>query len=332
MLDIRRDPIVGAWVLVRDLVDVSPTYPPVQTGESTHCRYCQGHEGRLAPAIHTVTDEAGNWRVRVVPHPQPRLVDTLDYKLEGVGFYDTVSGTGSHEVIVESPEHGVELSQMPLAHVEQVIEVYRQRLHALRENDYVRYALLFKKYLPRPQESTSGHSIAEILAIPATPLRIKHELDTAKQFFAFKERCQFCDIIDQEMQFRERVVDENGSMIAICPFASRFPFEVWILPKEHQHDFTLLTAAQIRDLAVLLQGILRLFQHVLNSPPYTYVLHTSPNLIPHRGYWKTLSDDYHWRLEITPKLFDDVGFEYSTGFYINHTPPEVAAQALRNYI
>lgn len=330
MLDIRRDPIVGAWVLVRDLVDVTPSYQPLEDNPSATCIYCAGNERRTPVAIYEIKDQADDqWRVRVVPHQNPRLQIEVDYKLEGVGFYDTVSRTGAHEMIIETPEHGIHICQLPLEQIVWIIRTYQMRLEDLRKDKRIRYVLLFKRREYRLSDPTSGHCISQILGIPAMPLRIKTELETARRFFSYKERCLFCDIIDQELHNRARFVAENESMIAFCPFAARFPFEVWIMPKEHQHDFCLMDSTQIYDLSVMIKKILGTLKTVLNNPPYDYILHTSPNPIPHRGYWRTLYEDYHWRIEIIPRLFNDLGFEYSTGFYINNTSPEAAAEALR---
>ena len=152
--------------------------------------------------------------------------------------------------------------------------------------------------------------------------RVREEVDNAKEYYNFKERCIFCDIIRQEAEDGVRTIAENQSFIALAPYAPRFPFEMWIVPKVHQSAFEESQKHEFEQLAVILKDMLARLDRVLDLPAYNYIIHSSP--IPEAS-----NDYYHWHIEIMPKLTKVAGFEWGTGFYINPTPPEESAKFLR---
>jgi UDPglucose--hexose-1-phosphate uridylyltransferase len=148
------------------------------------------------------------------------------------------------------------------------------------------------------------------------------EMAGAREYYRYKERCIFCDIVRQEFQHGERVVLENGEFIAIAPFASFSPFEVWILPKRHGSFFEESQVHEIQSLSWIFQEALKRLEKALNFPPYNFTLHTTP-------FNERTLEYYHWHFEIIPKLTKFAGFEWGSGFFINPTPPEEAAKYLR---
>jgi UDPglucose--hexose-1-phosphate uridylyltransferase len=158
--------------------------------------------------------------------------------------------------------------------------------------------------------------------MPIIPKRVIEEIEGARKYYDFKERCVFCDIVAQEINDDVRVVSSNESFLAIEPFAARFPFETWILPKTHEPAFEEIGRNEIMHLARLLKEILSKINAALNNPPYNFILHTLPLQGDNRNW-------YHWHLEIMPKLTKVAGFEWGSGFYINPTAPEEAARYLR---
>ena len=152
--------------------------------------------------------------------------------------------------------------------------------------------------------------------------RVMEELDGAHRYYEYKERCIFCDIVKQEISENVRIVVQNDFFISIEPFAPRFPFETWILPKEHISSFEDTPGDKIASLAQILEESLKRLSKALNSPPYNYLIHTKP--IDPGG-----SKEYHWHIEIMPRLTRVAGFEWGTGFFINPTTPEDAATYLK---
>jgi UDPglucose--hexose-1-phosphate uridylyltransferase len=144
----------------------------------------------------------------------------------------------------------------------------------------------------------------------------------ALKYYEFRDRCVYCDIVEQEMQMGDRVIFETEHILAIAPFASRSPFETWLIPKVHAPSFEASTAVVYRELAQTLKIVLCKLKKALDNPPYNFMLHTSP-------FGEADLPHYHWHVEILPALTNVAGFEWGSGFYINPTPPERAAQFLR---
>ena len=207
-----------------------------------------------------------------------------------------------------------------------------RRLSDLEKDERFKHVLWFKNYGAVAGAGRIPHTRSQLIATPVIPKRVKEELAGSKRYYEDKERCFQCDLISQERDMRERIVIESTHMIALCPFASRFPFELEIFPKRHQCDFSSMSAEEIADLAAVMKLTLARLKIVLDDPPYNFVLHTAPfrRTRGKPGYWKTLEEDYHWHIELIPRLTRVAGFEWGSGFYINPTPPEEAARYLRD--
>ena len=159
------------------------------------------------------------------------------------------------------------------------------------------------------------------------------ELRNARDHFHVKERCLYCDVIAQEIENGSRIVALNEHFVAFCPYASRGPFEVHIFPRRHMHDYRRADRELLRHLAVTLKDILSRLSIALDDPPYNLLINTAPNAesgFNRVGYWQTIEFDFHWHIEIFPRLTRIAGFEWGTGFFINPTAPEAAAEFLRN--
>jgi len=232
-----------------------------------------------------------------------------------------MNGVGAHEVIIETPNHRESLATLPEAAVVDVLWAYRERLADLKKDPRLRYVLIFKNHGEAAGASLE-HPHSQLIATPIVPIMVQEELDGAERYFRYKERCVFCDIIHQERQQGARIISDHDGFLALAPFAPRFPFETWVLPSRHQAAFEEIQQPEMASLARLLGSILRRMNQVLLDPPYNFMLHTAPLQQEHL-------DHYHWHLELIPKLTKVAGFEWGSGFFINPTPPEEAAQFLR---
>jgi UDPglucose--hexose-1-phosphate uridylyltransferase len=233
-------------------------------------------------------------------------------------------------VIVETPKPDLELADLDVDHIALVLEAYRARLLDLRRDLRLRYVLIFKNK-GREAGASVDHAHSQLIATPIIPTAVVDELNSCREHYRRRERCLFCDVIRQEKRLAERVCLETERYIAIAPFAASSPFETWILPKEHRHDFALSTDAELRALATMLREFLRRVRVLLDDPPYNLVLHTIPNPHPRPGrpdFWTTIEHDYHWHLEFAPRTNRLAGFEWGSGYSINPTPPEDAARLL----
>jgi UDPglucose--hexose-1-phosphate uridylyltransferase len=328
MPELRKDPIHGMWVIISTERSRRPSdfAPEERRPIGGFCPLCEGNEDRTPPEIIAFRDNgtppnSPGWTLRVVSNKFPALRIEGALAREGDGVYDKMNGIGAHEVVIETPQHSETLATLPLKGVENVLWAYRERMIDLRRDQRLRYVLVFKNHGIAAGASLE-HSHSQIIALPIVPKRVSEEIEGSKNYFRYKDRCVFCDIIRQELQQRRRVVNENKSFVSIAPFASRSPFETWILPKIHHASFEHMESFQYEQAAQILSDTLQRINQVLEHPPYNYVIHTS-------SFPEMDNEYYHWHIEIMPKLTKVAGFEWGTGFYINPTPPEEAAEYMR---
>lgn len=328
MPELRKDPIHGRWVIISTERGRRPSDFVLEERRliGGFCPLCEGNEDRTPPEVLAFRDNGTSpnspgWTLRVVPNKFPALRIEGELNREGDGIYDKMNGIGAHEVVIETPQHHETLATLPLKAVENVLWAYRERIIDLRRDQRLRYILVFKNYGVAAGASLE-HSHSQIIALPIVPRRVSEEIEGAKNYFQYKDRCVFCDIIRQELQQRSRIIKENKSFLSIAPFASRFPFETWILPKTHHPSFEQMESLQYEQAAQILSDTLQRISQVLDDPPYNYIIHTS-------SFPEVDQDYYHWHFEIMPKLTKVAGFEWGTGFYINPTPPEEAAEYMR---
>lgn len=341
MSELRKDPVLDRWVIIAAERGRRPSdfASPEPEETSSTCPLCEGQEEMTPPEILAVRPDGSapntpGWQVRVVPNKFPALTIEGELDRRGMGINDMMRGVGAHEVIIESPQHGWRMSDGPPEAIATVLGVYRQRLLDLYNDPRFRYVVIFRNYGERAGASLR-HPHSQLIAVPVTPKRIKDKLVASRDYYRAKERCLFCDIVNQEVALGDRVAASNEHFVALCPFASRFPFELAIFPRSHEHDFALLNDAQLQSLARIMHLCLRHLRSALGEPHYNYVINTAPNAIPRPGrpdYWSTLALDYHWHLEVIPRVTHMAGFEWGTGFYINPVAPEDAAQFLRHSI
>ena len=339
MPQLRKDPIIGRWVIIateraKRPGDFAVTKDTEEIAKG-QCPFCEGHEAKTPSEICSIRkpgSEANKpgWEVRVVPSIAPLLKIEGELDRHGLGIYDAMNGVGAHEVIVETPQHIANTAELPAEQVANVLNTQIARIKDLSNDSRFKYVLVFKNYGSAAGGSKINHARSQIIATPVNPKRVKEELVGARKYFEFKERCIFCDIIKQELKDGLRVVAEVDGFVILSPFAARFPFELCILPKKHSCDFHKLEKDEVSKLAAALKIALCKISKALNDPPYNFVIHTAPSRnVQKPGYWRTIDYDYHWHIEIIPRLTHVAGFEWGTGFYINPTPPEDAAAHLR---
>lgn len=331
MSEFRRDPITGRWNIIDTDEPMRPGDFPVtlHTPSGSLCPFCTGNERLTPPEIYAVRPSGSppngpDWQVRVVSNKFPALRIEGELERRGLGVFDLSNGIGAHEVIIETPDHQKQMADLSLAELEQVLTAFRLRSLDLRGDRRLKYSLIFKNFGLSAGASLE-HTHSQLIALPIVPKRVGEELKGAARYFEFRGRCPFCDMLNQEIEDDERLIEENKGFIAYCPYVSSFPFETWILPRAHSADFTSITTEQIQDLARLLRSVLLRLRLGLSDPSYNFIIHTAPIETQER-------DDYHWHLELIPKLTKVAGFEWGTGFYINPTPPELAAKVLREIV
>lgn len=328
MPELRKDPVTGRWVIIasdRSRRPVDFYREPVKIQGGRICPFCPGQESKTPPEVLSFRDcgeqNAPGWRVRVVPNKFPALRVEGQLDREGEGLYDKMNGIGAHEVVVESPVHEGTLAELSEKNVEEVFWAFRERILDLRKDRRLRFILVFKNHGELAGASLE-HSHSQLIALPVVPRRVQEELDGALKYFDYRERCVYCDIVRHEARDARRVVLETEQFLAIAPYASRFAFETWIVPRRHESHFENAESTVMRNLAWVVRAALRKMDRVLEWPAYNLVVHSSP-------VQDGPLEHYHWHIELIPKISKVAGFEWGTGFYINPTPPEEAAEYLR---
>ncbi len=329
MPELRKDPIVGRWVIIatergKRPSDFVNTVTPPKGG---FCPFCPGNESKTPPEVYAVREDGSppngpGWSIRVVSNKFPALEIEGELERRPEGIYDKMSGIGAHEVIIETTEHDIETSQLSVSQLDAVFVACRDRMLDLAKDKRFRYVQVFKNQGEAAGASLE-HSHTQLIATPIIPRRVVEELKGCSQHFEIKERCIFCDIVDQELTVGTRIVCVNDDYVVHVPFAPRFPFETWVIPRRHEHFFEDAYRGNFLSLARIFKEMLMRMNLALNNPHYNWVLHTSPC-----NEWEG-PRHYHWHIELMPKLTKVAGFEWGTGFYINPTPPEEAAAYLR---
>ena len=327
MPELRKDPIVGRWVIIaksraRRPHDFDST-PRVQGG--TFCPFCEGNEDKTPSEIIAYRDPGSapnrrGWRVRVVPNKFPALEIEGELNKRGEGIYDMMRGVGAHEVIIESPQHVLSTADLSEENLREVLWVYRDRLVDLKKDHRLVYGMLFKN-VGSAAGATLEHTHSQLIVTPIVPSTVWEEMTGALEFYNYRGRCVYCDLIQQELASGKRIVVDGPGFIAFCPFASRFPFETWILPKAHSSHYENVQKNAVEELATVMQQVIGRIEGALDRPAYNYIIHTAPFDSQELGH-------YHWHIEIIPRLTKTAGFEWGTGFYINSVPPEEAAAFL----
>ncbi len=323
---LRLDPVRRRWVITGK----RPAMPDaLDSGDL--CPFCPGNEGYTPAPIREHRDAAGHWDVRVFHDRSPLFRVEGGLNREPEGMFDRMNALGAHEIVVESNQHGKTLAELSPEHIACVLEICRDRIIDLKRDPRFRYVSVFKEQgRVRPAAEEHGHS--QILAIPVIPTLVERELRWSLFHFQRKERCIYCDILHQESQAGKRIVDESAEDVCLCPYASRFPYEICVLPVRHNSSFErdMATQARLLSLARFLKINLLRVQKI--SDKLRLVVHTEPNLAAYGSEsdrWKTVREDFHWHIEIYPELDGETGHFDAESFYFNPVPAEEAALALR---
>lgn len=341
MPELRRDPVIGRWVIVSterakrpdQFVSAAVEKEEFKSGEK--CPFCEGNEALTPPEIYALRRPGSSrngpgWDIRVIPSISPLLQIEGNLDRHGHGMYDLINARGAHEIIVDSPRHLSE-ADLPREQLVKSASVILDRIQDLERDESIKYVLVFKNYGKAAGGGHIRHARTQLIGTPVNLKRVKEELSGAKLYYDYKERCLFCDMIKQEMLAEKRIMAESKYFIALAAFASRFPFETWFIPKEHSCDFYRIERSKLPDLIELITTVFAKIRKVIGDFPFNFVLHTAPfrRDIAKRGYWETVEVDYHWHFEMLPILTRVAGFEWGSGFYINPLPPEDAADSVR---
>jgi UDPglucose--hexose-1-phosphate uridylyltransferase len=349
--EIRISPIVPSEsVLVATARSMRPRKEEEKAPRDTRehvetCPFCKGNEHKTPPTIGSYPDEK-NWEVRIVENLFPVLGD--DRKEGGINFglQQVIEGYGRHEVLIDHFKHGVGVFEMEEAHIQLLFGVYRDRMAALYKSDErLKYVLVFKNFGAAAGASIP-HTHSQIIATPVVPENVINELEHSRHYYHKHNTCVFCALIDEALTFEatiydrqsgevrrkidvgQYVIERGEKFVAIKPFASRFEWEVHILPLTHQSDFLQVSNDDLADFARVMKRTMQRLDKVIGGVQYNYFMHTQP----HGKQYNDCGNSYHWHLEICPRTSIPTGFELGSGLFVSTISPENAARQLREAV
>ncbi|KAG0473782.1 hypothetical protein HPP92_015639 [Vanilla planifolia] len=332
--EIRKDEIFNRWVIIStarsrrpsEFKSRSPAAASNHNKSTTpSCPFCRGREHECAPEIFRIPRGTDGWKIRVIENLYPALNRDLELPA-GIGCGDSgcdarrsgMRGFGFHDVVIETPFHSVRLQDLSPAEVGEVVLAYKERVRQLAQNELVEYVQVFKNYGASAGASMT-HSHSQMIGIPLIPPTVSARLASLKELFDKSGKCVLC-----EARAEDLLINESNHFFAIVPFAASFPFEIWIIPKDHTSYFHDLDETQAEDFGGLLKLMLTKLSKQLNDPPYNFMIHSSPFHLPESQLAYA-----HWFLQIIPQLNVVGGFEMGSGCFINPIFPEDAAKVLR---
>ncbi len=331
MSELRFNQINGDWVIIAPERCQRPS-DYILENEPQECPFCKGNEHLTTKEIFRINKEGDkdNWLVRVVPNKFPALRVEEQLTRRALGIFDIISGTGAHEVIIDTPLHDINFLDYNFDIMFNLYKTIRIRLEDLKNDERLRYFLPFKNSGSQAG-ATLKHPHSQIIALPELPEAIEKTISNAKVHFENKERCLFCDIVQQELSDKIRLIYENDSFVAFCPFASSMPFEVNIFPKSHFHNYIEINEKYLCDFSEISIKILKKLKKVKENLALNMFINTIPQNLKNNGKKYTdLNKYYHWHCVLLPRLMSLGGFELATKTTINTVSPEESAEFLRN--
>jgi UDPglucose--hexose-1-phosphate uridylyltransferase len=311
-MELRKDYILDRWVIISEKRAQRPKQFQVAKavkGEGI-CYFCPGNEHLTPPEIGRIP-KGKSWLMRWFPNKFPYVSKDGNPSIVKDKFYSHAAAYGSCEVIVESPDHDKQLSDLGVSQIAQLLRIYSRRIARLSKQNHVKYVAVFKNH--GQQAGTSlVHTHTQVATTSILPPAVSEEIDAVKKH----KRCPYCEIIGKERK-SPRLIYENTSCIAFAPYASRFNYEAWIFPKKHLKSITQFSNKECLDCAVILKRILVKLKSM--NADYNFVLHYAPK-----------NANLHFHIEVLPRMSTWGGLELISDIIINSVPPEQAAEFYRS--
>jgi len=332
MSELRLNRATKEWIIVATERAKRPHQFLVKSGKEKlppyepTCPFCPGNEKKTPPEAYALRDkdtfpDQPGWRIRVVTNKYPALDPEKKIRKITGKFFRTTSGVGKHEVIIETPQHNKSIATMSLKQVEEVCLVYLRRYLTLEEDKRLKLIIIFRNHGVTAGTSLR-HPHSQVIALPLVPASIRHLLEEAMRYYDDHGSCVFCDMMEEELAAKKRIILKNERFVVFHPFASRTPFETWIVPKKHNASFGNISEDEVKSMAMVLKHVLRKLYDKLGDPDFNLIIRTAP-------IKDAFEDYYHWYIQILPRLSTPAGFELGSGVYINSSLPEDTAKFIK---
>jgi len=317
---LRLNPLTGRWVAVATDRAARPSdlvsRPEPTIADATQpCPFCPGNEEATPPALETY-DRGGQWTVRVLPNRYPAFDGDEVLHVSHLGpVFTEAMGSGIHEVLVFTPEHKASFAELDDKQVAVTMAALRDRLEAHSRRPVVRYTQAILNH-GRDAGASLEHPHAQLLGIPFVPGEIA---DEEAGFGRFGGPCLLCTTLEAEEDAGHRVVHADERVVVICPFWAGIPYEMLVLPRDHQAHIVDTSPRDITAVGRAIRDVLAKLHSCIGPTSYNVVFHTAP----HRS-----AAPFHWHAHIWPRVTSIAGFEQGTGVLINILAPELAATHL----
>ena len=330
MSELRQDPTTREWVIIaperakRPQQALKPRRANRLPDWDKSCPFCPGNESQTPPEVFRLplSDEASTWEVRVIPNRFAALMPDGDIiRREDGGFFRKMDGIGAHEVIIETPSHNTPPALMSYEQVEKVLVAYQERYNALRRNRQFKFIAIFKNH-GQASGTSLIHPHSQLIATPVLAPYYHRRLNVAVGYYADIGKCLYCDLLAEELEKGERIVAQTREFVVLHPYASRAPWETWIIPKRHCASFGLFPNEHLAELARVLKDTLLCLYRGLDNPAFNYMVNTTITEDEENPY-------YHWHIRIVPRLNLIAGFEMGSGIYISTALPEETASRMK---
>lgn len=308
MGELRKDYLLDRWVIIATGRAKRPHTVAVHE-EDTHtkCFFCPGNEETTPGEIGRI-EKDGKWVMRWFGNKFPAVTPEGQAEIRTDNtFYTFSSSYGHHELLTETNDHNKQMWDLSREELTWLMQVYNKRIEELMMKPHVKYVQVIKNH-GHQAGCSIAHSHSQIFAINHLPQVFRAELEAYKKY----DHCPYCDVISREKDSYRRCF-ENDEYIAFTPYASRFPYEIWVMPKYHAKNMSCMK--NLDGMAEILGKVLHRLKEL--DTPYNFELHYSP------------VDDYHFHIELQPRMTTAGGFELGTDEFINVVSPEDAAAFYR---
>ena len=328
MSELRQDPTTREWVIIAPERAKRPQQAPKRRHADKlpdwdeSCPFCPGNEDQTPPAVLKLPLSGQAWQVRVVPNRFAALTPDGDItRREDGHLFHKMDGIGAHEVIIETPSHNIPMALKPYEQVQKVLIAYQERYNALKKNRQLKFITIFKNH-GQASGTSLIHPHSQLVATPVLAPYYRRRLDVAVDYFADVGSCLYCDLLAEELDKKERIVAQTKEFVVLHPYASRAPWETWIIPKRHCASFGLFPYEHLAELARVLKDTLLCLYRGLDNPAFNYMVNTTITEDEENPY-------YHWHIRIVPRLNLIAGFEMGSGIYISTALPEETASLMK---
>ena len=327
MSELRQDPTTREWVILAPERAKRPKQQPKKRRAEElpdwdeSCPFCPGNESQTPPEVFRLPI-SGQWQVRVIPNQFAALALNGDItKREVNPLFRKRAGTGVHEVIIETPSHNTTMALMAYQQVEKILIAYQKRYNTLKKNRQLKFITIFKNH-GWASGTSLVHPHSQLVGTPVPATYYHQKFNVAMDYYYDFGRCLYCDLLAEELEKGERIVAETRRFVVLHPYASRVPWETWIIPKKHYASYDMFPATHLAELAMVLKDTLLCLYRGLDNPAFNYIIDTS-----------TTEDEedpcYHWHIRIVPRLTTIAGFEIGSGIYITTALPEETASLMK---